>query len=319
MVIKLGANAQPKPAETNLESLGSTPPAGEQQTPAPTQPPNPPSNQPTMTAPGHQSQASYLISGQAQRSQIEQVKAVQEMRTKLRGGAREFWLNPGEFAKLYFLDGTLKDDLTFDTPMIVTHKINIGGELVQLVCNKNVEGDCIICNSNADMTQPATLQLFTVINVMPYVIKKGPNKGKTLPARLQLFAATMKTRQKLIKRAQNHGNTLAGSIYSFSREAKQDARTGDDIEYIQDVPMQAVLQKYPMLSQVYDATAKEWKEAPTQVYDYAKVYPVLTNAEIAGMRPDMAQLAGWTGVSHSQPNTGFGSDPTGAIDDQVPF
>lgn len=333
MAINIKGKAKAAPAtETNLDSIGGmSGAASAPQTPQEGQQADPPSQPPTneqapsqshSAAPGHQTGASFLMTGGQQKTQIDQVKAVQDLRSKLRSGAREFWLNPGEFAKLYFLDGKVLDDGVFDTPMISLHFMQIGGQWAKFVCNHHTEGQCVVCNSNSDGSQPQTYQLFTVINIMPYVIQGGPNKGKTLPARLQLFAATMKVREKLLKRAQNRNGMLAGSIYNFSRESKQSPRTGDDIEFIQEVPIPGVLHKYPMLDSVYDQTKREWKEAPTKVHDYAKVYPVLTNAEIAQLRPDIASMAGFTAytpMATQSPTSGFGSDPTSEISDEIPF
>ena len=329
MAIHFGNNLQnktPTNTQTDLDTVGGhTTTSGEVQS-APETPQNEASpttpTTPAPTAPGHQTPSSYLMTGEAQQTQVNQVKMMQEMRAKLRGGAREFWLNPGEFAKLYFLDGKLLSDNVFDTPMIAVHMLQIGGDWVKFVCNKHTEGQCVVCDSNADGSQPNTMQVFTVINVIPYTIKNGPRRGQVMPARLQLFAATLKVRDKLMKRAQNHGGALAGSLYQFSRGSKQDPRTGEDIEYLQDVPMQSVLAKYPKLGS--KRTAKnEWEAAPTTVYDYAKVYPVLTNAEIAALRPDLASLAGFTSYQSMQgasgPASGFGADPTGEMDDEVPF
>jgi len=333
MAINIKGKAAPKQDDqTNLDKLGGTGGADSAAQPpqegsSADQPPNPPTDQPSppqgspMAAPGHQTGASFLMSGAQQKNQVQQVTAYQDMRAKLRSNAREFWLDPGEYAKLYFLDGTVQEDGVFDTPMVSLHFMQIGGQWAKFVCNNHTEGQCIVCNSNADKSQPQTFQLFTVINIMPYTIQNGPRKGQVLPARLQLFPATMKVRKKLMDRAKLRNNTLAGSIYQFSRETKQDPRTGNDIEYIQDVPMQSVLQKYPLLDTVYDEAKKEYKPAPTKVYDYAKAYPVLTNAEIAQLRPDIASMAGFTAYSPmaSAPPSGFGADPTGQIDDEVPF
>ena len=311
----IGGTTTATPSETPQESTNATPSAD---TPPTTQS-APATN---IEAPGTQTGAAFLMTGTQQRTQVDQVKAVQDLRSKLRGGAREFWLNPGEFAKLYFLDGKLLSDNVFDTPMISVHFLQIGGNWAKFVCNRHTEGNCVVCDSNADGTQPMTFQLFTVINAMPYTIQGGPNKGKVLPARLQLFPATLKVREKLMKRAQNHDNKLAGSFYQFSRESKQAARTGDDIEYMQDVPMQGVLNKYPMLGTQYSATKKAWEDAPTTVYDYAKVYPILTNAEIASLRPDIASMAGFTAYQPLDNNStvsGFGNDPTKDMDSEIPF
>lgn len=318
MAINIKGSAKaPKSSDTDLTNLGGTaqePPKEEQN-----ETPNANAGTSQQAAPGHQTGAAFLMSGGAQKSQVDQVKAMQDLRSKLNTVAREFWLNPGEFAKFYFLDGNLLSEGVFDTPMISTHFLQMGGKWARFVCNQHTEGGCIVCNSNVDGSQPQTHQLFTGINVMPYTIQNGPRKGQVLQARLQLFAATLKVREKLIKRAQNHGNTLAGSIYQFSRSSKQDPRTGDDIEFVQEVPMQGVLQKYPMLSTRKNDKG-EWEDAPTTVYDYAKVYPVLTNAELSILRPDLGggyvpgAMTGMTG-----PASGFGSDPTQDIDDEIPF
>jgi len=260
-----------------------------------------------------QQQASHLMAGAQQNTQVEQIKAVQEMRKKMRGGAREFWLNEGSFAKLYFLDGTIIGPSVFDTPMVATHMIQVGGDWVKLVCNKGTEGSCLICDSNGD--NPTTMQLFTVINTMPYTIMNGKNKGTVLPARLQMFAAPLKARDILQKRAENHGGTLAGKLFNFSRSSKQDPRTGNDCEYMQDLPMAAVLQKYPLLGDP-DENGKPTQTCPI---NYADAYPILTNAEIAALRPDLAHAAGYA-ISPVAAATAFaGGDPTAALDDEIPF
>lgn len=328
---------KPPQSQVNLDDIGEG--QAEAQTPPATDPAAPPAtngeaqaplsqqaappNTGAVPNPNHQTSASYLVTGSAQQSQVQQVKAAQDLRSKLRTGVREFWLDPGQFAKGVFLDGALLNDGVFDTPMIAIHMLQIGGSWSRFVCTKHTEGQCIVCDSNADGSQPTTLQLFTFVNVMPYVIQNGPNKGKTLNARLQLFAATLKVREMLVKRAQNHGNTLAGGLYQFSRSTKQDPRTGNDIEFIQNVDLGAVIAKYPKLGSRQNAKG-EWEDAPTTVINYATAYPVLTNAEIAALRPDIASMAGFTNFTPAGGNAGgggggFGADPTGAMDDDLPF
>lgn len=319
-------NVKGKAAAADLSGLGGTmemaaTPPGTASAPPPEQAAAQAPAAAPVAAPGVQTPASFLMTGSNQQTAMNQVKAVQELRAKLRDGAREFWLNPGEFAKLYFLDGKLIGEGVFDTPMVATHMLQIGGDWVKLVCNKHTEGRCIICDSNAEGSQPNTLQLFTVINTMPYTLQNGPRRGTILPARLQMFAATLKTREKLVSRAKNRGGNLVGSLYQFSRQSKQDSRTGDDIEFLSEVPMAGVLGKYPKLGTMRNAKG-EWGEAPTSVYDYSKAYPVLTNAEIASLRPDYATMAGFTsGVPFTQAAiaTGFGSDGTAEMDDAIPF
>lgn len=330
MAINIGNKSKPatpkKEQEADLSTLGGqadeTP-----QTPAETPseaPFTPSAGAGAQTAPGTQTPASFLVTGTAQKSQVQQVKAVQDLRSKLRTGAREFWLNPGEFAKGVFLDGNLLSEDVFDTPMVALHMLQIGGDWHKIICNKHTEGQCVVCDSNADGSQPMTMQLFTFINVMPYKIQNGPNKGNTLPARLQLFAANLKTRTKLIQRAKNHDNTLTGGFYQLSRGDKQEPRTGGDIEFIQSVEIAATINKFPKL-QSRRNTKGEYEDAPTTVYDYATVYPVLTNAEVAAMRPDLASMAGFTAFTPTSEMGGgnksnnFGGDPTGDIDDALPF
>lgn len=329
MAIKIGGK-KPAPAtekQADLSSLGqgqeaASPPATEQ-TPPQTQAsqPAPASPSAPQSAPlaGTQTPASFLMTGEAQRSAIQQVQAQQDLRAKLRGGAREFWLNPGEFAKLVFLDGVLDANEMFETPLINVHKLQIHGKYPRFVCNRHVEGQCVVCDSNGDGSTPETLQLFTVINVMPYTIQNGPNRGKTLPARIQLLPATPPVRQILVERAKQHGNRLAGGFYQFTRHRKQDARIGNDIAYLQDVDLKATIAKFPKLQQRQNAKG-EWEDAPTVPYDYAKAYPVVTNADLAALRPDLAQQAGWAGPV----NTAAQQQPMGAsvgsdIDDGLPF
>jgi len=258
-------------------------------------------------------QASFLMTGEQQKTAVDQVKAAQDLRTKLRGGIREFWLNPGEFANLYFLDGALISEGVFNTPMTATHMLQISGDWVKFICNKNTEGDCVVCDSNGDGSHVTTVQLFTVINTMPYTIKNGQNKGKVLPARLQMLAVPNKIRDILLKRAANNGGSLAGKMFSFSRATKQDARTGNDIEFIAEYPMGAVLQKYPMLSGPNS-------DQPTEPINYNEAYPILTNAEIAALRPDIGSMAGWVSPNAAPTFAQQAGMQLGDIgDDEIPF
>lgn len=266
---------------------------------------------------GPQTQASFLMSGQAQQTAISQIKATQDLRAKLRSGAREFWIDPGQFANLYFLDGQLIGPKQFDTPMAVVHMMQIAGDWVKFVCNKNIEGKCLACDSNAESSQPMTLQLFTVINTMPYTIQNGPRKGVTVPARIQLFGANYKAREILCDRAETHGGYLAGNLFRFTRHTKQDPRTGNDVAWQSAIPMVGVLNKYPALHVAEDGKTP----APTRPYDYVKAFPVLANAELAALRPELINMAGWAGMGNPmvqayQPAT-MGAMSTG--DDEIPF
>lgn len=265
-----------------------------------------------------QKTASHLITGSQQRSQVEQVKAQQQLRSKM-NGAPDFWLSHGELADLYFLDGTLVGPNEWDTPMVNIHKLTIGGRPQAFVCMNATEGECIACKSNAERSQVQTVQLFTVINTKPYTIKHGPEKGKTLAARLQIFPATMKVRDILVKKAEHRNNSLAGKLWRFTRHTKQDAATGNDIEFLQEFPMKDVLAKYPMLGQ--NAEGK-WGHGPTKPIDYASAYGIITNAELAALRPDIASAAGWSGASYGaqatyQPQTN--SLGQADLDDKIPF
>ena len=296
---KLAAEAQ---AEIETEQASYSAPAGHAS--APSAPSTPPVH--------HGTGAPHLMTGQNQRQEVEQSHALASLRSKLMQGAHEFFLKPGEHAKVYFLDGTLIGDGVFDTPMVHVHMEQIGGRWRKFVCPKGVEGRCVVCESGSN---PQTVQLFTVINTMPYQIRNGPRAGTTLPARLQLFAASMKAREKMLKRAQKNDGRLAGGLFECSRSDQMEPRVGGDFEHVQNVPYEDVLAKYPMLGSRRDANGK-FQEAPTAPLDYAHVYPILTNPELSQLRPDWGSYAGVGGGTGSGGSIGPGPE----VDDSaIPF
>lgn len=300
-------SAPQQPADLGALGTGHTP--THDTTPPPSAPPSGPAKPPVNPA-------TYLKTGTQQADTVRTVKAQQDMRAKLRGGAREFYLNAGQFARLYFLDGELTGPSQFDTPMVAVHMLQIGGNWVKFVCLQEIEGDCIACKTDGP---PQSVQMFTVINTTPYTIQNGPRKGVTMPARLQLFPANLRTRETLVHKATNRGGKLAGNLFEFRRTTNQASRTGDDIEFIQSVPMDGVLKKYPMLG---DIDPKTKKETPTRIIDYAYAYPVITNAELAAMRPDLASQAGWSGPGYD-PKAPVAPGTTSSVgyvgDDEIPF
>lgn len=230
----------------------------------------------------HAPSAPHLMTGSAQAQAATQQHALSELRTRLMQGAREFFLRSGEFASVYFLDGTLIGDEVFDTPMVTTHLAQIGGQWRKFVCNQGIEGRCVACDAGE---RPQTLQLFTIINTQPYEIRNGPRKGQVLPARLQLLAASMAVREKLIKRAKKNDGRLAGGLYTFTRSGDREPRVGGDVEFEKNVDYQAVIAKYPMLGTRRTQDGK-FEDAPTAPLDYKGAYPILTNEELGQLRPD---------------------------------
>ena len=281
------------------------------------QPSEPPKTSGSNPVPQNQSGASFLMTGSQQQTAMEQVRAQQELRAKLRSDAMEFWLEPGQFAKVVFLDGDLESgkDHVFATPMVNTHLMQFGQSFSRIICNKHTEGNCVVCDGANE--EPQALQLFTVINVQPYTIQRGKEKGKVVPARLMLFPATMKVRTRLLDKAKLHGGTLAGAYMQFKRNTKQDARTGDDMDYLEKVDLGAVMKRFPNLSRVRNQKG-EFVNAPTAILDYAKCYPVVTNAELSMLRPDLAAMGGYSNGG-APISTGFGSDGSAEIDDELPF
>lgn len=256
--------------------------------------------------------ANFLMTGAHQQSQIGQMQALSNLRSKLDAGARDFWLKAGEFAKVFFLDGKIIGPGVFDTPMVNVHKIQVGGKFKTVLCLNAIEGRCVLCEKGEDV---ATLQLFTVINTRPYTIQSGPRRGTVLPATLQLFPATMKAREKLFKRAEKNGGALAGALITCSRTDPKGPRVGDDFEFEQNVPIAAVVGKYPMLGSEKGADGK-WKDAPTKVIDYTRAYPMLTNAELVQLRPDLGG-GGFSAESFAPQSAMGGGVAVG--DDELPF
>lgn len=263
------------------------------------------------------SHSPYLMSGSAQAQQVNQQEAMRELGRILASGAREFFLKTGEFANVLFLDGNLSSGEIFDTPMVAVHMAKFGQSWRKFMCNEKSEGNCIACAAGERVT---TLQLFTVINTMPYTIQSGPRRGTVLQARLQLFAATMQARKDLVHIANKNGGRLSGLLIECRRNDDRDPRVGGHFSKENDLPLDKVVAKYPMLGTTKDANGK-FVDAPTKPFDYATVYPALTNAQLAQLRPDWASYGGGFGASPYSGSAGGGQvlGQVSVDDDTIPF
>lgn len=210
MVVKIGGikpSPKPKPAPVKDE---------EEQAPKPkTQ------NKPAPKAESGGSM-SFLKKGAAAKQAQSHEAAKAEARKQEQGKLWRFYLKEGEERDIIFLDGDLDEEGSLDVPMWHEHFIMLGGNWKNLPCTA-AEEPCPICASG---DEPSLMAGFTVLDLTPYTIKKGPNAGKEVEQSKKIFACKRTTFAQLQKIANKQGG-LAGLEMNVSRSGNKTPSVGD--------------------------------------------------------------------------------------------
>jgi hypothetical protein len=164
----------------------------------------------------------------------------------------------GETRHIIFLDGDLNADGFIDARGTYEHSKFINGKWDNLVCLNGVPGNppCPICELGGKDAKPALVWYLTVLNLTPYTINKGQNKGKVIQCQRQLFVAKQGTMEKLTFKAQALGG-LTGKKFLVGRLQGQNPQfkppsVGTEFEAIEAYSQQELVQLYGENSQPAD-------------------------------------------------------------------
>lgn len=172
---------------------------------------------------------SWLKTGAEARAAMDEADAAAEKAKEESGRLFRFFIPENDEATITFLDGDLDDDGRLMIPMLYEHRVLHAGKWTNFLCIADAE-PCPLCE-NGD--RPALVGVMTVINHTPYTIKNGPNAGKQIANRKQLYVATRSTIKKLQKIASKKG-TLRMHSYEVSRSEDKSPRVGDMFMHIHE-------------------------------------------------------------------------------------
>lgn len=179
-------------------------------------------------APAEQTQTSkpsgFLMRGSAAKEALNEAEARAQAAAEASGRLMNFFLSKdgNDEATITFLDGDLLDDGRIDMPMWWQHKVSHAGRWSTFACIAANE-PCPFCDAG---DSPTLVGALTIINHTPHTIQRGPNQGKVLTDRRQLFVATRQTIKLLQKMANKRGG-LRYHTYDVSRSDKKSPRVGD--------------------------------------------------------------------------------------------
>ena len=186
---------------------------------------------------------SFLQKGDDAKTLAEEHEARSQELADKRNKLFRFGIPKDELDKDYlitFLDGDLDEDGEFNPPLWEEHTVPKNGGYENVVCTKQVEGSCPICDAGDN---PALCGALTVIVHTPYKIKKGKRQGETITDRRQLYVFKTTTLKQLQKQANKRGG-LAGCTYEVSRSGPKTARVGDTMEFIEKRTHAQLVEKY---------------------------------------------------------------------------
>lgn len=165
---------------------------------------------------------SFLQTGAAAQKALKQEEAKAEAKQASYGKLWRFYLKEDDEKEIIFLDGDLDEDGNLDVPMWKEHVMQVAGKWQNLPCTAHEE-PCPMCE-NGD--EPSLMAGFTVLDLTPFTIKKGPNAGKTIKWSKKIFACKRTTFAQLQKFASKKGG-LRGLEFEVSRSNNKAANVGD--------------------------------------------------------------------------------------------
>lgn len=171
---------------------------------------------------------SWLMGGSQSKAALQQTLHAQQEAKEAAARMRRFYLNVGEEKQVTFLDGDMDGDGLLEFLSFHEHRVQTGPKnWDNIVCVARQE-ICPLCNSG---DKPSFVGVFTVLNETPYTIKTGPNAGKVLEARRELYVATANTLQVLQHHAAKRGG-LRGWKVEIARLTDKEARVGSTFQWL---------------------------------------------------------------------------------------
>lgn len=196
---------------------------------------------------------------------LDTARRIQEERASQYGPHR-FWLKPGNSAKVTFLD---TEGFYFNE-----HELQINGKWGNFfTCMKDFS-ECALCDGGH---KSGYVCAYTVIDHSEYETKTG-GKVKNQKKLMIVRPAVM---NKLARRRETLDGDLTYGLFLFSRDSKDECRTGEDIEYIKRLNPKDIVKFKPKDS-------KDTDEEFLKPFDYMELFkpkPVEELRKIAGQAP----------------------------------
>lgn len=172
----------------------------------------------------------------------------------------------------------------------------------QLPCIKDTNEMCPIC-SRENKEGTFVMYLTCVVPIDRYTPKSGENEGKTVTRHFQkkLFPIKTKMAEKWKRIYEKHGS-FRGLKVKLNRDGEFDPGTGNDVEVL-GVLTEKQLRDYAKATKITNADAREQiiKAKIDEPFDYDKIFPKVTAAELAKM-------------VHASASEGVGSEDVGGDD-----
>jgi hypothetical protein len=166
---------------------------------------------------------SWLKSGKDSTQAYKQAAHNQQQAIAAGDRMRRFYMSAGEEKTVTFLDGMLDEDGMLGFMSFNEHTIQTGAKKwEEVVCLAEQE----ICPACTAGHKSYYVGVFTVINHTPYIIQSGPNAGKKLGDRRELYCAKLGTLRTLQTYAAKWGG-LKGWKVEITRVTEKDAKVGN--------------------------------------------------------------------------------------------
>lgn len=213
----------------------------------------------------------FLMRGESARTALQEADARAAAAAEASDRLMRFYLDKksgNDEATITFLDGDLMEDGRIDMPMWWEHRVSHAGRWQTFACIGANE-PCPFCDAG---DSPTLVGALTILNHTPYTIQRGPNQGKVLQDRRQLYVATRNTIKQLQKLAAKRGG-LKYHTYDVSRSDNKSPRVGDLYQWNE-------AHDYETLAQHFAEQLKE-DEKFLSPADYEKEVDYKTAAELA--------------------------------------
>lgn len=146
---------------------------------------------------------------------LEEVKRIQEERA-MQYGPYRFWLKPGASAKVTFLD---TEGFYFNE-----HELQLNGKWGNFYTCLSDFSECPLCENGF---KAGYVCAYTVIDHSEYEGKNGKVKNQK-----KLMVVRPAVMNKLARRRESLEGNLTYGLFQFTRDSKDECRTGEDIEFL---------------------------------------------------------------------------------------
>lgn len=180
-------------------------------------------------------------------------------------GPRRVWLKEGTSAKLTFLDS--------EGFYFYEHNLYLNGRWTNwFTCRRDFD-ECPICDSGK---HPSYVCVYTVIDHSEYVDKKGvvhKNEKKLLVTKSGVQPKIARRKQAL------ENGDLTFSVFQFTRDKREEASTGEDIEYLRTLTRDEILANFKPANMSDEEFLK-----PFDYYELFEPLPVEKLRQVVGQR-----------------------------------